>query len=171
MKQDQSEETKQFLTFTMGNEHYAIAVTDIREVLLIPKVTRIPRMPDFMKGVINLRGSVVPILDLKMKFGMGETKTAIDTAIIVVEIPYGDVESEQQILHVGIFADCVKKVIAIASEDIEPPPKIGSKINTAFIEGMGHVDNEFIVILNIKEILTVEDLELLENVEQEEIQQ
>lgn len=160
---------KQYLTFMMEHEQYAIPVTDIREVLLVPKITRIPRMPSFMRGVINLRGSVVPILDLKMKFGMGETASSVDTAIIVVEIPYDNESEEQECIHLGIFADAVKKVVAIGSGEIEPPPRIGTRIQTSFIEGIGHINDDFIVILNMKEILTTEDLELMESAKESEV--
>jgi len=163
MTDKSSDTVRQYLTFMMGEENYAIPVTDIREVLLVPKITRIPKMPDFMKGVINLRGSVVPILDLKMRFGMGETASSTETAIIVVEIPLESGGDGAGFMHLGIFADAVKKVVAIASGDIEPPPSIGSRIKTAFIEGMGRVDNEFIVILDIKEVLTAEDMEMMES--------
>lgn len=153
----------------MGNEQYAIRVTNIREVLTVPKVTRIPRMPEYMKGVVNIRGSVVPILDLKQKFAMGDTQMTNDTAIIVVEISFGEQGNEGEILHLGIFADSVKKVVAIAGSEIEPPPKIGSRINTSFIDGMGHIGEEFIVLLNIAEILTTEDLDILKSGQTSEV--
>jgi purine-binding chemotaxis protein CheW len=158
-----TETTNQYLTFVMGGENYAIPVTSIREVLIVPKVTRIPRMPDFMRGVINLRGSVVPILDLKLKFGIGETEMTNETAIVVVEIPFGNGGGEEGLLHLGIFTDAVKKVLTISREEIEPPPKIGTKIKTSFILGMGHVEENFIVILDIREVLSDEDLAIAES--------
>jgi purine-binding chemotaxis protein CheW len=165
MNSQETDKNNQYLTFVMGGENYAIPVTHIREVLLVPKVTRIPRMPDFMRGVINLRGSVVPILDLKLKFGMGETDVTVETAIVVVEMPFGDSDGTTNLLHLGIFTDAVKKVITIQKEEIEPPPKIGTRIKNSFIMGMGHVEEDFIVILDIREILTDEDLELVETVQ------
>lgn len=165
MNSKETDKTNQYLTFTMSEENYAIPVTHIREVLLVPKLTRIPRMPDFMRGVVNLRGSVVPILDLKLKFGMGKTEVSAETAIVVVEIPFGDSDGTTNLLHLGIFTDSVKKVITIQKEEIEPPPKIGTRISNSFIMGMGHVDDDFIVILDIREILTDEDLELVETVQ------
>lgn len=159
-----TETTNQYLTFVMGGENYAIPVTSIREVLTVPKVTRIPRMPEFMRGVINLRGSVVPILDLKLKFGIGETGMTSETAIVVVEIPFGNADDgEEGLLHLGIFTDAVKKVLTISKEEIEPPPKIGTKIKNNFILGMGHVEDDFIVILNIREVLSDEDLAIAES--------
>jgi purine-binding chemotaxis protein CheW len=140
------ETINQFLTFAMGKELYAIRVCNVREVLTVPKVTRIPRMPEYMKGVVNIRGSVVPIL--------------------VVEIQFG---GDGEILNLGIFADSVKKVVAIQTSEIEAPPKIGSRIDTSFIEGMGHADDDFIVILNIAEILTAEDFKAFESAQVSEV--
>lgn len=163
------ETVNQFLTFVMGNEQYAIRVCHVREVLTVPRVTKIPRMPEYMKGVVNIRGSVVPILDLKQKFGMGDTQTTKDLAIIVIEILFDDQETERETLHVGIFAEAVNKVVAFAESDIESPPRIGSRINTTFIEGMGRIDDDFIVILNIAEILTAEDVKILESAQTSEV--
>jgi purine-binding chemotaxis protein CheW len=146
----------------MAGEGYAIPIAHIREVLLVPNVTRIPRMPEFMRGVINLRGSVVPVLDLRLKFGMGSTELTPETAIIVIEIPTPGDENGEGTMRVGVFADSVKKVITIMPESVEPPPKIGMRVNTAFILGMGRVDGGFIVILNIRDILRDEDLASIE---------
>jgi purine-binding chemotaxis protein CheW len=158
----------QYLTFVMGSEDYAISVTGVSEVLTVPKVTRLPRMPDFMRGVVNLRGSVVPILDLKRKFGGEETLITPETAIVVVEIPLERDSGAAGVLRLGIFADSVKKVVTIASSEIEPPPRIGSRIKTSFIQGMGRIGEEFIVILNMREILTDEDLARVESARQAE---
>lgn len=159
-----NEISNQYLTFVMGDENYAIPVAGVSEVLTVPKVTRIPRMPDFMRGVVNLRGSVVPILDLKLKFGVGETVITPETAIVVVEILLDEGTGEESILRLGVFADAVKKVVTFAESEIEPPPRIGTRIKTSFIQGMGHLGDDFVVILNIREILTGEDLALVESV-------
>lgn len=151
----------QFLTFEMADENYAIPIAHIREVLLVPNVTRIPRMPDFMRGVINLRGAVVPVLDLRLKFGMGNTEITPATSIIVIEIPSPGGENND-LLRLGVFADAVKKVITILPESVEAPPRVGMRVNTAFILGMGRVDDDFIVILNIRDILRDEDLASIE---------
>ena len=152
----------QYLTFEMSGENYAIPIAHIREVLLVPTVTRIPRMPEFMRGVINLRGAVVPVLDLRLKFGMGSTELTPATAIIVIEIPTPGDESGEGTMRLGVFADAVKKVITILPESVEPPPKVGMRVKTAFILGMGRVEGGFIVILNIRDILRVEDLVTVE---------
>ncbi|HNQ96885.1 MAG: purine-binding chemotaxis protein CheW [Spirochaetales bacterium] len=147
-------EIRQYLTFKLADEQYAINVANIKEVLGIPKITKVPRMPPFMTGIINLRGSVVPILDLKKKFALGETIIGKETGIIVIELAGKDGEGNDEQLVVGIFSDEVQKVITIEESEIEGPPQIGIAIDTAFIQGMGHVDGGFIIILNIDKILT-----------------
>jgi len=152
-------EINQYLTFSLKTEKYAISVSNIREVLEVPQITRVPRMPPFMKGVINLRGSVVPVLDLASKFGIGETERSIATAVIVLEIPSIDGAG---VAHLGVFADCVHKVITIEKSDIDPVPTIGLAVDADFLDGMGKVDGEFVMMLNINEILTAKDIGLLE---------
>ena len=153
------ETSNTYLTFLLKNELYAISVSNIKEVLEVPRITQIPRMPEFMRGVINLRGEVVPILDLRIKFGIGNTEVTANTAIIVLEI---ENEGSKGKLCVGIFADVVQKVITIEDVEIKPAPKLGMSINTNFITGMGHVEENFVIILNIREILTTEELENME---------
>jgi len=152
------EDTNEYLTFKLAEEVYAICVSSIKEVLGVPKITKVPRMPEFMSGVINLRGNVVPVLDLKLKFGLGQTRNTPDTSIIVTEIKdiFKDVESE--CFTVGIFSDMVQKVVKIDSSMIEPPPKIGSMINTEFIMGMGRLNDLFVIILNINKIISEGEL-------------
>ncbi|HNY17436.1 MAG TPA: chemotaxis protein CheW [Treponemataceae bacterium] len=158
METTQNSNDNQYLTFEMAGENYAIPIAHIREVLLVPTVTRIPRMPDFMRGVINLRGAVVPVLDLRLKFGMGNTELTAATSIIVIEIPTPGDDSGEKMMRLGVFADSVRKVVTIMPENVEPPPRIGMRVKTAFILGMGRVDDGFIVILNIRDILRDEDL-------------
>jgi purine-binding chemotaxis protein CheW len=154
------ENDNQYLAFVMRDENYAIPISNVREVLTVPKITRIPRMPDFVRGVINLRGSVVPVLDLQMRFGLGSTAQTDETSIIVTEIP--DPGESGPSLRIGILADAVKKVFTIAGERVEPAPKIGMAVNTAFIDGIGRIDDAFIVLLNTGEMLTREDRGLLD---------
>lgn len=161
METTQNANDNQYLTFEMAGENYAIPIAHIREVLLVPNVTRIPRMPDFMRGVINLRGAVVPVLDLRLKFGMGNTEITPATSIIVIEIPAPGGETGD-LLRLGVFADAVKKVITIMPESVESPPNVGMRVKTTFILGMGRVDDSFIVILNIRDILRDEDLASIE---------
>ncbi len=146
----------QYLSFTLGNEKYGINIVNTREVLEATELTRVPRMPDFMCGVINLRGSVVPVLDLKLKFKMERDHGHERNNIIVTEID--DIDGGEGKLTIGIYTDSVHKVLTIEPEDIEEPPKIGIQINTEFIHGMGKVDGEFIILLNINKILSTQDL-------------
>lgn len=155
-------EIHQYLTFKIAAETYAINVASIKEVLGVPRLTKVPRMPDFMSGVINLRGSVVPVLDLRSKFGLGETPMTVDTSIIVTELRDVFEGSEEEELTIGIFSDSVEKVITIEPENIEPPPKIGIAIDTAFIKGMGRVDDDFVIILNINRVLTERELQMIQ---------
>lgn len=162
MKQAFSNEIHQYLTFRLADEKYAINVKNIKEVLGVPKVTKIPKMPPFMNGVINLRGSAVPVIDLRKKFNLGEVSITPDTGIIVLEIQTSEFAIEEDFLVLGIYSDLVEKVITIDPESIEPAPKIGMAIDNSFIHGMGHVDDEFIIILNIHKILTESELSALD---------
>ena len=154
-------EIHQYLTFCLDEEEYAISVANIKEVLGVPKITRVPKMPQFMRGIINLRGSVVPVLDLRKKFGIGETEVTPKTGIIVTEIESERDDGTPFLLTVGVFSDEVKKVITIEPAAIEPPPKIGIAIDTAFIRGMGRVDGEFVIVLDINRVLTGTEIEVL----------
>lgn len=143
----------QYLTFTLDDEQYAVEVYDVKEVLEYTTVTKVPRTQEFMRGVINLRGSVVPVIDLRLKFGMGETEKTIDTSIIVMEV---DINADQVTL--GTLADSVQEVINLDEEQIEPPPQIGTKIDTAFIKGIGKHDGRFVIILDIDRIFVADEL-------------
>ena len=154
-------EATQFLTFKLDEEMYALDILKVREVLDFTKVTKVPRTPDFMRGVINLRGSVVPVLDLRLKFGMSITEKKIDTCIIITEIA---IDGETTIL--GALADSVQEVLELDPEHIEPAPKIGTKLNTDFIKGMGKRDGEFIIILDIDKVFSSDELALVQSVDE-----
>lgn len=146
-------ESNQYLTFTLDEDHFAIEISKVREVLDYTNVTRVPRTPDYMRGVINLRGNVVPVVDLRLSLGMSAVEKTVDTCIVIVEI---DLESE--VLHVGMLADSVQEVVDIDSSQIEPAPKLGSKLKTEFIHGMGKRDDEFLIILNIDRVLSSDEM-------------
>jgi purine-binding chemotaxis protein CheW len=148
--------TFQYLTFTLGEEIFAIDISKVREVLEMTSITKVPRTPDFMLGVINLRGSVVPVVDMRMKFGMPASERTVNTCIIIVEVKLDD-----EILVIGSLADSVQEVFDLETDQIEPPPKIGTKLDTDFIKGMGKRDEEFIIILDIDRVLTYEELYIL----------
>ena len=143
----------QYLTFTLGNEQYAIEVGKVREVLEFTDVTRVPRTRDYMKGVINLRGSVVPVVDLRRKFGLEEIEQTVDTSIVVMELDLGN---EPVVL--GTIADSVQEVVSIENEHIEPSPQIGTRIDNEFIKGIGKQDDRFIIILNLDRVFTESEL-------------
>jgi purine-binding chemotaxis protein CheW len=146
-------ETRQYLTFKLGDEVFALDVAKVREVLDFTTITRIPRTPEFMRGVINLRGSVVPVVDLRLGFGMARTERTVNTCIIVVEVSLGG-----DTVVVGALADSVEEVIDLEPEQIQPAPNIGFQINTDFIRGMGKRDAEFIMILDIDKVFSAEEL-------------
>jgi purine-binding chemotaxis protein CheW len=146
-------ETTQYLTFKLGDEIFALDVAKVREILDFTTVTKVPRTPDFMRGVINLRGSVVPVVDMRLKFGMSATEKTVNTCIVVVEV---GLEGETIIL--GALADSVQEVIELEPDQIEPAPKIGTKLRTDFIRGMGKSDSRFIMILDIDKVFSTDEL-------------
>lgn len=162
MAEAKRSEINQYLTFKLLDEVYAVKVTYIREVLSLTRITKVPRMPDFMMGIINLRGKVVPVLDLTKKFGLGDTETTENTAIIVTMIAKTGIDGKSEELTIGMLSNSVQKVITIEPNDIQGPPKIGIAIDTAFITGMTQIDNRFVIILDINKILTGTELSELE---------
>lgn len=152
-------EAGQYLTFTLDAEIYAIKISQVREVLDMTKITKVPRMPDFMRGVINLRGGVVPVIDLRRKFGIGVCEDTVDTCIIILEISVDDDKTV-----IGAIADSVKEVITFEAEEIEPAPKLGTRLNTEFITGMSKRNEEFIIILNVAKVFSVDELETVQDI-------
>ncbi|MDC7234270.1 MAG: chemotaxis protein CheW [Spirochaetales bacterium] len=156
MEEQTAQEISQYLTFTINDESYALNVSNVKEVQEFTSLTKVPRMPDFMRGIINLRGSVVPVIDLKIKFGMGSTEKDIDTSIIVTEVKMDD-----ETVTMGLLTDSVKEVIELSETEIEPTPYIGTKIDTAFIKGMGKKDDNFLIVLDIDKVLTVNEISMV----------
>ncbi len=146
-------ETAQYLTFRLSHEIFAVEVARVREILEYINITKVPKTPEFMRGVVNVRGSVVPVMDLRLKFGMTKTERSVNTCIIVLEI---DFDGETTVL--GALADSVQEVIELEPEQIEPAPKIGTQINTEFMKGIGKRDGEFIMILEINKVFSVDEL-------------
>jgi purine-binding chemotaxis protein CheW len=153
-------ETRQYLTFKLGEEVFATDVAKVREVLDFTSITKIPRTPDFMSGVINLRGNVVPVVDLRLCFEMSKTEKTVNTCVVVVEML---LDGEPTII--GALADSVEEVIDLEPDQIEPAPKIGTQIRTDFIKGMGKRDSQFIMILDIDRIFSAEELSAVRGVE------
>jgi purine-binding chemotaxis protein CheW len=142
-----------FLTFALGKEEYGIEILRVREIIGLMEITTVPQTPDYMKGVVNLRGKVIPIIDLRLKFLMPEVEHTQETCIIVVEVNNA---------QVGIIVDNVSEVTDIEGEDIEDAPNFGQEIDTKFIMGMGKTKDKIIILLDIERVLTVEELETVE---------
>lgn len=146
-------ETTQYLTFKLDEELFALDIAKVREVLDFTSVAKVPQTPDFMLGVINLRGSVVPVVDMRVKFGMPGNEISINTCIIIVEI-----EIDGEITVLGALADSVQEVLELDPEQIEPPPRIGTRLNTKFIKGMGKRDSQFLIILDVDKVFSEDEL-------------
>ena len=158
-------DTNQYLTFTLDGEQYALSVHKVREVLEYTKVTKIPKTAAYMKGVINLRGQGVPVIDLRSKFGLPVKENTKDTSIIVMEV-----EGNDGGVVLGALADSVQEVIELEPSQIEPPPRFGTRLATEFILGMGKKDDRFIIILDIDKIFNSDEVSLLNKTEQEAVQ-
>lgn len=146
-------DTRQYLTFQLGDEVFALGVSNVREILEFTTVTKVPKTPEFMRGVINLRGSVVPVLDMRLKFGLTRTEKTVDTCIIVVEVSF-----EEENTIIGALVDSVQEVFDLEPDQIEPAPRIGTQLKTEFIKGMGKRDDHFIILLDIDKVFTSEEL-------------
>jgi purine-binding chemotaxis protein CheW len=146
-------ELTQYLTFEVADEEYAIEITRVREILVYSSLTSVPRAPEFIAGVMNLRGSVVPVVDLRKKLGLPPTEITGTTCVVIV-----DIHSEGQTSYVGLLCDDVRQVMSLASDDVEPAPAFGTKIDLAFLRGMGDLGDHFALILNIDRLLTALEL-------------
>jgi len=159
MSGPQMEEKKTYLTFTLGEETFAFPVAHVREVLDLTDVTKVPRTPDFLRGVINLRGSVVPVVDMRIKFGFPSIEDGLDTCIIVVEVEYFGEKTQ-----IGALADSVQEVFDLAAGEIEPPPAFGMRLHAGYIQGMGKRDDRFIIILDTDRVFSEDELILASSV-------
>lgn len=144
----------QYLTFVLGNEVYGLEILKVQEIIGMTTVTKVPRTPDFLRGVINLRGKVIPVVDLRAKFDMETHEDTNLTCIIVVQI----VRDGQQVV-MGVIVDEVAEVVDIRREQIEPPPSLGTTSQTKFISAMGKVGNRVIILLDCDKVLSWDELE------------
>jgi len=165
-KKNNSQERQQYLTFYSQNEIFAIAIVHVKEIREYSKLTPVPQMPLFIGGVINLRGAAVPVVDLSSRYGDQKSEVTKRSCIVIVEAPVS--ESETQVI--GVLVDAVSEVLTIPASEIEPAPSFGSSFRSDFIEGMGKFkDDEFVIILDVKKMLSAKDLEILgKNVESPE---
>lgn len=145
--------SRQYLSFSLEEELYAIPISKVREVLEFTKITKLPKSANFMKGLINLRGIGVPVIDLRLKFGLSESPITKDTAIIVL-----DVDSQDGYVFVGALADMVHEVVEIQDDKVEATPRFGFKLAEEFIQGVGKIADNFIIILDIDKVLNHSEL-------------
>ncbi len=149
----------QYLTFTLDGEAFATEITKVREVLEYTEVTRVPRTPDFMQGVINLRGNVVPVIDLRLQFGMSVCENTVDTCIIIIEV---NIDGHTTVL--GALADSVQEVIELRKDQMEPAPTLGTRVSNKFIQAMGKThDDRFIIVLDMDNVFSLEQIHQVEN--------
>ena len=144
-----------YLTFRLARESYGLEILKVSELIKIMDITHVPQMPDFVKGVINLRGRVIPVIDLRLKFGLEEIPYTDETCIIVVSLG----------TQIGIIVDTVEEVTDIDEHDIEPPPHMGHSVGTDFIRGMGKVEERVKILLDIEKVLTSEDIACIERID------
>lgn len=154
-----SESPAQYLTFQLGGEMFAVGILNVKEIIEYGHLTEIPMMPAFIRGVINLRGAVVPVIDLAARFGGKTTQVARRTCIVILEVADQDLRSD-----IGIMVDAVSEVLEIPSTEIEPPPSFGARIRADFISGMGKVAGKFVILLNINNVLSIEEINTLTDV-------
>lgn len=152
-------EEKQYLTFLLGTEMFALDILCIKEIIWYAGVTDVPMMPACIRGVINLRGAVVPVMDLSSRFGRASKAVGKSTCIVITEIPVGDGDERH---CMGIIVDAVQAVLEIPSSEIEPPPNFGARIRSDFISGIAKVSSKFVIVLNVRQVLSPEELSTME---------
>ena len=153
----ESGESRQYVTFCLGEELFGVEVTRAREILDLVPVTKVPQTPDYLLGVINLRGQVVPVVDLRIKLGLPKAETTRDSCVIVMEV-----QVDGEVLIVGGLADAVREVLELRDDQIEPAPRLGVKLKTEFIAGMGKIDEQFLILLEIDRVFSSEELALVQ---------
>ena len=156
--------TQQYLTFGLGEEVFALETGSVREVIELVPVTRIPKTPPFMRGVINLRGHAVPVVDLRIKFDMPMVQDTVNTCVIIV-----DVDVDGELCSMGAIVDSVREVFEMDSDQLNPPPRMGTSIRADFIKAMGKQNEEFIMILDIAKVFSAEELSVLRETEMDEL--
>ena len=144
---------QQFLTFMLAEEMFAVGIQQVREIIEYGNVTTVPMMPRFVRGVINLRGSVVPVIDLSARFGRGTSEIHRRTCVVIVEIEQEGVQQE-----LGMIVDAVSEVLDIPLSEIEPAPAFGARIRADFISGMGKVEGRFVILLDVDKVLAVDEM-------------
>lgn len=149
----------QYLTFLLGSEVYALGILNIKEIIDYGNLTEVPMMPVFVRGVINLRGRVVPVVDISVRFGKDRSKIAKRTSIVIVETSADSKDDKHQ--DIGIIVDAVNEVVDIGQQDIEPPPSFGTGIRPDFITGMAKSNDRFVILLDVSKVLSVDEMAAL----------
>ncbi len=149
----QSVEHSQYLTFFIADEEYAVSIIRAKEIIQYDTLTKVPKTPHWIRGVINLRGGVVPVVDLAVKFGLPDTAITSSACIVITEV---EIEGETTVM--GVLADSVSQVIDLRGDDIEPPPAFGTRINVDYLRGMGKLGKKFVLILDVDKVLSAEEL-------------
>lgn len=149
-----------YLTLSLGDDFFALDINSVREILDMTDITRIPQTPNFMRGVVNVRGSAVPVIDLRLKFGLTAGERTLNTRIVIMEIGEGDSQSA-----IGAIADSVKEVLELEAGNIDPPPRMGMNLSADFIKGIGKHNGKFILILDVNKVFTSEEILSLSQVE------
>ncbi|MDX8399304.1 MAG: chemotaxis protein CheW [Gallionellaceae bacterium] len=150
------QDQQQYLTFMLSGELYAMGILAIKEIIEYGNLTEVPRMPEFIRGVINLRGAVVPVIDLGARFGKHVTEITRRTCIVIIEVANGEGAQD-----VGVMVDSVSEVLEITPDEIEAAPSFGAKIRSDFMEGMGKINGKFVIILNVHQVLSVDEIATL----------
>ncbi len=149
----QAAEQSQYLTFFIADEEYAVSIIRVKEIIQYDTLTKVPKTPHWIRGVINLRGGVVPVVDLAVKFGLPETAITSAACIVITEV---EIEGELSVM--GVLADAVSQVIELKPDDIEPTPAFGTRINVDYLVGMGRSGKKFVLMLDIDKVLSAEEL-------------
>jgi purine-binding chemotaxis protein CheW len=151
-----AEQTQQYLTFVLAGEVFAMGILAIKEIIEYAELTEVPMMPEYVRGVINLRGAVVPVIDLSVRFGKPSSPVTKRTCIVIIEV---ETHNERHVL--GVVVDAVNAVLDIPAREVEPPPTFGASIRTDFIRGMGKVGGKFVILLDVDHVLAADEMDAL----------
>ncbi|WP_024954047.1 chemotaxis protein CheW [Sulfurospirillum arcachonense] len=158
-KRELNQDSSRFLTFFIDDEQYGLNISHVKEIIASMNITNVPKTPDYIKGVINLRGAVIPIVDVRLKFGMDERAYDINTAIIINEIDN---------VSIGFIVDRVEDVLSIKHSELTEPPKFGTNVDTSFIESVAQINENVVMVLNLKKIFEQSELVDISNIEKSE---
>ncbi len=162
MNKDHTSETNSYLTFRVGGENFAANVIKVLNIVEVTKITKVPQAPEYMLGVINLRGAILPVIDSRIKFGMPVTELTKNSFIIVMQVTL-----EKKIIDMGVLVDAVNEVLEIDTNSILPPPNVGNKYKTDYISGVINVNEEFVMVLDIEEIFSSDEIiDIKNNIEE-----